>query len=106
MLKNNRGFRVRKRRTKNWRFIETGKSTNKAGTGFILSPGIQIDQIHDHSEQNWGCILSLRLKIGKPEIRITNVYAPHEDYSTSSKDSTIECGSVQMRWTSSHNTSV
>ena len=63
----------------------SGTSRNQAGTGFILAPRTQVDQIHDHSKQNWGRILSLHLKLGKLKIKITNEYALHEDYSTSSK---------------------
>lgn len=68
-----------------WKFVGTGRLKTK-GVGFLLAPDVVlVDEPITHFEAVWGNILTVRVILDGLKLRITNVYAPHEDYAESTK---------------------
>ena len=70
---------------KDWRFVGTGNSKKVGGVGFLLGPDVELIEYVEHAENVWGRIFSIRVILRGLRLKITNVYAPHEGYATSTK---------------------
>ena len=51
-----------------------------------ISPGVGINEVHDHDERAWDRMLSIRGEVEGLNVKAMNVYAPLEEYSTAAKD--------------------
>ena len=71
---------------KGWRFVGTSLTDEKGGEGFILAPNVVLEETIEHAQKVWGIILSIKIRMCGLKLRMTNVYAPHEDYSETYND--------------------
>ena len=70
-----------------WRFIGSGSiGTSTGGVGFVIAPGVEVVETHQHAQPAWGRILSVRVEIKGIRMKITTSYAPHNGHTAASKD--------------------
>ena len=70
---------------KGWKFVGTSKSSKVGGVGFILGPGVVVEEVLELDEKLWNRIIGIKLKLHGLNMKIINGYAPHEGYATSTK---------------------
>ena len=70
-----------------WRFVGSGSQNNRVGgVGFLLTPHVTLAETHRHSQAAFGRVMSIRIHVHGLRLRVTNVYAPHNEHSQNSKD--------------------